>query len=135
MSDSDNTQDSAAMSPASAGSPCLAVWCCVRWARLMKERLEDDFNGELWVKIPMPAILPVGSFVDLPTPRAWVSVSGALGGTIASWHLMDGVLVCEIDDNCHIPNDSVQELLAAGYSYHPAGYPDEVSEAGKRLFR
>jgi hypothetical protein len=129
------TNDNEEPSAASAGPPCFAVWCCVRWARLTKERLEEDFNGELWIKMSMPAIFPVGSFIDLPTPRAWDSVSGALGGRIASWHLIGSEIVCEIDDNCHVGNDSVQELLAIGYSDHSGGYPDEVWQSGERLLR
>jgi hypothetical protein len=115
----------------------LSVWCCVRYARHATERLADDYNGELWIEIQMPAILPVGSWVDLPTPRAWRSVLGVSIGKISEWSLVGrrGVVVCEIDDPCHLGREQVKELLAIGYSEHFGGYPKEVCEASEDLFR
>jgi hypothetical protein len=112
----------------------LSVWCCVRYARDAAERLADDYNGELWIKMPMPAILPVGSWVDLPTPRAWRSALGVSTGKISEWSLIGGFLVCEIDDPSHIDDYGVAELLAIGYSDHRGGYPKEVCESYDKLF-
>lgn len=116
------------------GSPGFAVWCCVRWVSA-GEKLKDDFTGELWINVAMPAILPAGSSVDLPTPREWGRVTGVMTGTIASWALMGSAIVCEIRDESHLGIDSVQELLAIGYANHDGGYPDEVWSASEGLLR
>ncbi len=123
------------MSDLSSGSQCFAVWCCVYFARHTSERLENDHTGALWIKLPMPAIIPVGSWVDLPTPLGWRPGCGQLSGKIALWSLMGDAIVCEIDDPCHVGTDHVAELLAIGYADHNGDYPDEVSAALGRLFR
>jgi hypothetical protein len=130
----EDTQGAAEPSPASAGSPGFAVWCCVHFSRHTTERLADDYTGELWIKLQMPAILPVGSWVDLPTPRDWRPGSGTSSGKISSWSLMGEVIVCEIDDPSHLGNDQGAELLAIGYADHQCGYPNEVSKASDGLF-
>ena len=128
-------KDDAEMLAESMSFPFFSVWCCVRFARHSADRLEDDYMGELWIKMPMPAILPVGSWVDLPTPSFWRPISGLTSGEISSWSLVGNAIVCEIDDPSHLGNDSVAELLAIGYVDADGGYPDEVSAASGGLFR
>jgi hypothetical protein len=116
-------------------NPRLPVWCRVRFAAHSAERLADDYAGELWIKMPMPAILPVGSWIDLPTPRTWRPCSGITSGRISSWSLIGDAIVCEINDPSHLGNDIVDELLAIGYVDHGGGYPDEVSAASDKMCR
>ena len=113
----------------------LSVWCRICHARRSEERLADCYYGELWIKLSMPAILPVGSWIELPTPQAWRSATGVSFGKISEWTLIGGFLVCEIDDSCHLGNEQVAELLAIGYSDYLDDYPEEVGEASENLFR
>lgn len=119
----------------SNGAPRFEVWCCVHWPRDRHEGFDEDFSGELWIKVSMPAILPVGSLVGLPTPRAWDRTCGELSGKISAWALAGGVLVCEIEDTSFIDAETVKELLAIGYTDHSGGNPGEVRDAYKGLFR
>ena len=129
------TQEDDKGSAAMLGSPGLAVWCCVKWAELSPDSDEDDFTGALWIRMAMPAILPVGSDIDLPTPRSWDSATGVMTGRIVSWSLCGDAIVCELEDTSHLGQDSVAELLAIGYADHSGGYPDEVWKAIEKMLR
>lgn len=126
------TQDNEEPSAASAGSPGLAVWCCIYFSKT-QERLDADFRGELWVKMKMPSVLPVGSQVDLPTPRGWYAISGMMEGRVREWRQHGTVLVCEMDHECHIDFEATRELVSIGYIDAGDGYPSEVLNAYEAL--
>ena len=128
------TQEDNKGSAAMLGSPGFAVWCCVRWSRA-GERLEGDFTGELWMRMSMPAILPVGSDIDIPTPRSWDSATGVMSGIIKSWSLCGDAIVCTLEGTDYLGQESVAELLAIGYADHSGGYPDEVWKAMEKMLR
>jgi len=83
----------------------------------------------------MPAILPVGSDIDLPTPRSWHSATGVMTSIIKSWSLCGDAIVCTLEDTDCLGQESVAELLAIGYADHSGGYPDEVWKAMEKMLR
>ena len=130
------THDVAGPSVASAGSPYLSVWCCLDLSTPTDTRLEDDYQGELWIKLRMPATLPVGSSVYLPTPRQWERAVCELHGRITGWMAVGEVVVCEMDTpGSHFNGESVSDMMAIGYIKPESGYPDEVDAAYGKLWR
>ena len=130
------THDVAGPSVASSGSPCLSVWCCLDLSTPESTRLEDDYQGELWIKLRMPAALPVGSRVYLPTPRPWERAGSELCGRITEWMAVGDLVVCEMDTpGSHFNGESVSDLLAIGYIKPESGCPDEVDAAYRKLWQ
>jgi hypothetical protein len=131
-----NETNAAEPSGASAGSPCLSVWYCLDLSTPTDTRLEGDYQGELWIKLPMLAALPVGSSVYLPTPRQWERSVFELRGRITGWMAVGEVVVCEMDTpGSHFNGESVSDLLAIGYIEPESGCPDEVGAAYRNLWR
>lgn len=120
-----------------ANCVCFSVWCCVRFADPSHSKdptLTGDFADELWIKLPMPVILPVGSWVNLPTPKEWIGGCGHLGGAITKWFLFDASIVCEIEmRGTYLSSTDVPDLLAIGYVDTDECYPDEVQESLGKL--
>jgi hypothetical protein len=124
------------LSAASVGSPCLSVWCRLDLSTPTDTRLEDDYQGGLWIKLRMPAALPVGSSVYLPTPLQWERAVCELHGRITEWMAVGELVVCEMDTpGSHFNGESVSDLLAIGYIKPESGCPDEVGAAYRKLWR
>lgn len=116
-------------------SPRFSVWCGVSFAgRCGSDKLDaDDYDGEIWVKVTMPAILPVGQWVYLPTPKAWKPCTGELSGRIDAWHVVCDAIVCDIFcQGMHVDAEGVSELLEIGYQ---RDFPGELEESYRTLLR
>lgn len=111
------------------------VWFCVSFLGHETKRHPGEFAEGLWVKLSVPAILPIGSSVFLPTPLGWERTGGELYGIVRQWRAFGDALVCEVVERVDLDQDSLNDLLAIGYVDCDGGYPDEVIRAGDKLLR
>ncbi len=119
-------KDEAEMSAPMLGSPAgLTVWCRV------------DFHectvDELWIRVTIPVMLPVGATVGLPLPRSWDECTGIFSGTIDSIECFGATVCFDVEvRGIRMDEDGVQELIGIGYMND---VPGEVSDSWDSLLR
>lgn len=89
---------------------------------MIKCFLMCDFPGDeggyirLWLALKIPAVVPVGSNIWLPTPKSWRPVTGLMSGTVSRWDILNDKLVCKVVPDMRMDQDGADELVAIGYS-------------------
>lgn len=99
----------------------MKIWCDVQ------VEMEGDAIG-LWIQIELLAIVPIGTSIELPIPKAWEDYGDWIFGHIIDYHVEDGQITCRIyADFCISDKEMLQELLDVGY-LKDTNTPPEVEE-------
>jgi hypothetical protein len=111
----------------------MKIYCEV----LFKEAALSEKFGKcaeyLWVEIDIPCVVPVGSTLDLPTPKEWRPITGEMSAEITSWDITGGVLSCTAEPyGFTCDPEGIAELLLIGYS---GDEPREIGDAYESVFR
>lgn len=111
----------------------MKVYCEV----LFKEAALSERFGKcaeyLWVEVDIPFVVPVGTTLDLPTPKEWKPITGEISAKITSWDVTGGLLSCKAEPyGFTCDPDGIKELLLIGYSRQT---PAEIDAAWESIFR
>lgn len=111
----------------------MRIYCEVTFVDAAESKRFGKCAERLWVEIEMPCVVPVGTSLDLPTPKGWRSITGEISVRITSWDVTGGVLSCQAEPiGFTCDPDGIAELLAIGYSKDT---PAELDAAYETIFR
>ena len=109
-----------------------SVWCRVS---INERRADGRVYGlvDRWVQVDMPFIMPIGTTVDLPTPRKWTECE--MEGEIKGWSVSGGVAHCYIEATGYLDSDDVADLEEIGYIGDDCEWPATVQAGVNRMYR
>lgn len=101
----------------------IDVWASIRFNSKSVCHLD-----ELWVKIQLPCLVPVGTTIRLPTPKGW-NDEADIESEVKSWHVHGTAIECQLaPETVVLDSEALAELHAIGYRFAD-GWPQEILDA------